>query len=200
MVEPQDVALAQQIAGADSQAENELFRRYAEQIKLMVRARLKGKAPRADQEDIVSEIQEALLLSLRKGGYDPATGKTLGAYIAGIAFNIIGQYFRKKKKASFVEFDARLEAQPDTANDTLSALVESERDAKLRKCLSRLQPQYKEVLLLRIYEQRSIEAIARDLNLERRRVSERIHYAFKLLLKECQKENYFSIFLCFLQI
>ncbi len=51
-----------------------------------------------DQQDIVSEIQQAILISLRKGSYNPDLGKPLEAYIAGIASNIVGQYFRKLAK------------------------------------------------------------------------------------------------------
>jgi len=196
MVEPRDADLAESVANGDSQAETGLFLRFGEQIKLMVQARLKRKMPAEDREDLVSEIQQATLLSLRRGGYDPATGKSLGAYIAGIAIHVVGQYFRKKQKAGIVQSGLRLEAQADSP-DKLSELLDDERHATLRRCLGRLKPQYKEVLLLRIYEQRSIEEIAAQLNLDRRRVSERIHYAFKLLLKECQKEEYFSIFLSF---
>jgi RNA polymerase sigma-70 factor (ECF subfamily) len=191
MVEPQDAALAQRVAGGDSQAETELFLRFGEPIKLMVQARLKRKVPLEDREDLVSEIQQATLLSLRRGGYDPAAGKSLGAYIAGIASNVVGQYFRKKQKAGIVESGLMLEAPADSP-DKLSELLDEERHATLRRCLGRLKPQYKEVLLLRIYEQRSIEEIAAQLNLDRRRVSERIHYAFKLLIKECQRDDYFS--------
>lgn len=191
MVEPQDAALAERVTGGDPRAENELFVRFGEPIKSMVRARLKRKILAEDREDLRSEIQQATLLSLRRGGYDPATAKSLGAYIAGIAGHVVGQYFRRKKKDTLVGAGLMLEAQADSP-DKLSELLDEERHETLRRCLGRLKLQYKEVLLLRIYEQRSIEEIAGHLNLDRRRVSERIHYAFKLLLKECQKEPYFS--------
>jgi len=197
MVEPQDVALAESIANGDSRAETDFFVRFGEPIKSMIRARLKRKAPAEDREDLMSEIQQAALLSLRRGGYDPATAKSLGAYIAGIAGHVVGQYFRRKKKDTLVGAGLLLEAQADPP-DKLSELLDEERHETLRRCLGRLKPQYKEVLLLRIYEQRSIEEITQQLNLDRRRVSERIHYAFKLLLKECQKEPYFSILILFL--
>ena len=58
--------------------------------------------------------------------------------------------------------------------------------------MKRLKQKYREILLLRIYEEKSIEEISEHLKIERRRVSERINYAFKLLLKECKKENYFQ--------
>ncbi len=189
--EPLDAALALKIARGDPQAEIELFSHFGEQIKLMVWARLKRKIAPAEREDIVSEVQQAVLLSLRKGGYDPATGKSVAAYIAGIAGHVVGQYFRRQKKESVIESGAALEHHPDPQN-ILSDLLETERDRILRKCLLRLPPKYKEALRLRVYEQQSIEEISARLGLERRRVSERIHYAFQLLAKECRKENYFQ--------
>lgn len=189
--EPPDAVLAMKIARGDLQAEKELFTNFGEQIKLMVWARLKRKVALAEKEDLVSEVQEAVLLSLRKGGYDPNTGKPLAAYIAGIASHAVGQYFRRQKKESVVESGVSVEHHPDPQN-ILSDLLDAERDRILRKCLQRLPAKYKEVLLLRIYEQYSIEEISQQLGLERRRVSERIHYAFQLLAKECRKENYFQ--------
>ena len=188
----QDILFVEKIANGDTQAENELFYRYAEEIKLMVRTRLKVKVSLDNQEDIVSEILHASLVSLRNKQYDPSLGKGLGAYIAGIAFKIIGQYFRSKDKEKKIQHSLQQESHENHKN-VLNHLIEKERDQKLRSYLSRLKPKYKEILLLRIYENRSIQEIADFLKLDRRRVSERIHYAFKLLIKECKKENYFSI-------
>jgi len=189
MAESQDVSLALRIARGDSEAENDFFLCFGEQIKMMVQARLPRKVPPEDREDLVSELQEAVLLSLRKGRFDPSREKPLGAYIAGIAGNIVGQYFRRKRKEKMGETGLRFEDSP-AAGNIFADLIDAEREAALRKSLSRLKPRYKEVLLLRIYEQQSIEEIAEKLGLERRRVSERIHYAIQLLLKECTKANF----------
>lgn len=59
--------LTRRIAQGDLEAEQDLFLRFIEQIRFIVRIRLKGRASREDQEDLVCEIQEGLLLSLRKG-------------------------------------------------------------------------------------------------------------------------------------
>jgi len=178
------------IAEGDSEAENYLFSRFKERIQFLVRVRSRGNIPRQDLEDIVSEIQHAILLSLRKCGFDPERGKPLEAYIAGIASNIVGQYFRKlKKEKANVDIDLHHIENP---GNILSSIIDEERKKKLISYLQRLKQKYKEILVLRIYENKSIEEIAKQLNLDRRRVSERINYAFKLLLKECRKENYFQ--------
>jgi len=192
MSNKQDTILVEKIVDGDTRAENEFFNRYVEEIKLMVRTRLKVKVSLNDQEDIVSEILHASLVSLRYKQYDPSSGKGLGAYIAGIAYKIIGQYFRRKDKEKKIQNGLQQES-PDDQKNALNHLIDKERDQKLRICLSRLKPKYKEILWLRIYENRSIQEIADFLKLDRKRVSERIHYAFTLLMKECKKENYFSI-------
>ena len=179
------------IAHGDSEAENYLFSSFKERIQLMFRVRSRGNIPKQDQQDIISEIQHAILLNLRKGGFDPERGKPLEAYIAGIAGNIVGQYFRKLKKEK-INVDIDLQHHIENPGNILSDLIDEERREKLRNYLQRLKQEYKEVLVLRVYENKSIDEIAKQLNLDRRRVSERINYAFKLLLKECKKDNYFQ--------
>ena len=187
----EDKTLAARIAEGNSQAENELFLRLRERIQFLVRVRLKGKVPWEDQEDLVSEIQEAVLLRLRKGGYDPEQGKSLEAYTAGIVVNIVGQYFRKLKKEKIVVSDELIDSSSNQENILTDMIVE-EHHKKIRECLRRLKPKYREVLLLRIYEMKSIEEIAQKLRLKHRRVSERIHYAFKLMVQECKRDDYFE--------
>ena len=158
---------------------------------MLVRVRSRGNIPNQDQQDIISEIQQAILLSLRKGGFNPEREKPLEAYIAGIAGNIIGQYFRKlKREKTTVDID--LQHHFENPGNILSDLIDNERRDRLRACLYRIKPKYMEVLILRFYENKTIDEIAKQLNVERRRVSERISYAFKLLLNECKKDNYFQ--------
>ena len=179
------------ITAGDSEAENYFFSHFRERIQFLVRVRSRGNIPAQDQEDIVSEIQQAILINLRKGGFDTERGKPLEAYIAGISSNIVAQYFRNlKREKNNVDID--LQHHIENPGNILSDLINEERREKLRNYLQRLKQKYKEVLVLRIYENKSIDEIAKQLNLDRRRVSERINYAFKLLLKECKKDNYFQ--------
>jgi RNA polymerase sigma factor (sigma-70 family) len=183
-----ETTLALRIANGDRQAENELFQRYDEQIRFMVQIRLRWKIPSADIDDLIGEIRAAALLSLRKGGYDPEKGNSVGAYLAGITARVISQYFRKQSKIQGVKSDLRAMELSNSGN-ALRDIIADERDQRIRKCLSRLNSKYKEVLLLRFYEEQTIEEIARTLNLERRRVSERIHYALKKLIDEWKRTN-----------
>lgn len=186
-----DETLARRISEGDSEAENYLFKHLNERIRFLVRVRLRGRVIPEDQQDIISEIYKATLISLRKGKYDPQRGKPLEAYIAGIAGNIVGQYFRKEKKEALKK-DIDQHQDIEYAGNILSELIENERRDRLKACLNKIKPKYLEVLILRFYENKTIDEIAQQLKLERRRISERINYAFKLLLKECKKDKYFQ--------
>ena len=185
--------IAAQIAEGNTEAENYLFSRLRDKIQFLVRIRLKKKIPVHEQEDIISEIQKAVLISLRKGDYNPSLGKPLEAYIAGIAGNIVAQDFRKMKKEKGISNIDLLKNIP-AGDSNLSNLINQEKNEKLKMYLSKLKPKYREVLLLRIYEDQSIEEISQKLKIEKRRVSERINYAFKLFLKECKRDKYFQYF------
>jgi RNA polymerase sigma-70 factor (ECF subfamily) len=184
-------SLIDQIVSGDTDAENLLFLHFKERIEFLVRARLRNKVSFDDQQDILSEARQAILLSLRKGGFDPSKGKPLEAYIAGIVSNIVAMYFRnltKEKPTADIDSYNSIESPDNPLNEILDA----EKKEKLRYALSYLDIKYQEVLLLRIYDELSIEEISQKIGIEKRRVSERINYALKLILKELKKQNYFQ--------
>lgn len=183
-----ETTLALRIANGDRQAEKELFQRYDEQIRFMVLSRLRRKISSADLEDLIGDIRAAALLILRKGGYDPDKGSSLGAYLVGIVARVVAQHFRKQSKSQAAESDLQA-IEPANPGTVLDDMMTTERDQRIRRCLSRLDLKYREVLLLRFYENLSIQDIATTLNLERRRVSERIHYALKKLVDEYKRTN-----------
>jgi len=181
----------EKIVSGDIDAENRLFLHFKERIEFLVRVRLRGKVSADDQQDILSETKHAILLSLRKGGFDPAKGKPLEAYIAGIVSNIVAMYFRnlsKEKPTADIDSYHSIES----LDNPLKEIIDAEKKEKLRWALSQLDYKYQEVLLLRVYDELSIEEIANKIGIEKRRVSERINYALKLILKELKKQNYFQ--------
>jgi RNA polymerase sigma-70 factor (ECF subfamily) len=184
-------SLIEKIVSGDIDAENRLFLHFKERIEFLVRVRLRGKVSADDQQDILSETKHAILLSLRKGGFDPAKGKPLEAYIAGIVSNIVAMYFRnlsKEKPTADIDSYHSIES----LDNPLKEIIDAEKKEKLRWALSQLDHKYQEVLLLRVYDELSIEEIANKIGIEKRRVSERINYALKLILKELKKQNYFQ--------
>jgi len=184
-------SLIEKIVSGDADAENHLFLHFKERIEFLVRIRLRGKVSSDDQKDILSEVKQAILLSLRKGGFDPAKGKPLEAYIAGIVSNVVAMYFRNLSKVKpTADIDSYHSIQ--SPDNPLKEIIDSEKKEKLKAALHKLDDKYREILLLRIYDELSIEEISNLVGIEKRRVSERINYALKLLLKELKKQNYFQ--------
>lgn len=184
-------SLIDQIVAGDSDAENRLFLHFKERIEFLVRVRLRNQVSSDDQQDILSEAKKAILLSLRKGGFDPAKEKPLEAYIAGIVSNVVAMYFRNLTKTKPTE-DIDKHHKIESFSNPLSEIIDNEKKEKIKSALASLDEKYKEVLLLRIYEDQSIDEISENIGIEKRRVSERINYALKLLLKELKKQNYFQ--------
>lgn len=187
----EDNLLAERIVNGDSEAENILFLRFRERIELLVSVRLRRKVHPDEQKDILSEIYQAVLLSLRKGYFNSDTEKPLEAYIAGITSNVVGQYFRRQKREPEIR-NIDYYQKIENHGNILSDLIDEEKRMRIKACLKRIKPKYLEIIVLRFYENKSIEEIAEHLNLEKRRVSERINYALKLLLKEINTDNYFQ--------
>ncbi len=184
-------SLTDKIVLGDTDAEYRLFLHFKERIEFLVRVRLRNRVSSDDQADIISEARQAILLSLRKGGFDPTKEKPLEAYIAGIVSNVVAMYFRnlsKEKPTADIDSYHSLESP----ENPLKEIIDSEKKEKLKAALSKLDDKYQEVLLLRIYDELSIEEIANKIGIEKRRVSERINYALKLILKELKKQNYFQ--------
>ncbi|MEP0861674.1 MAG: sigma-70 family RNA polymerase sigma factor [Ignavibacterium sp.] len=184
-------SLTDKIIAGDSEAENHLFLLFKERIEFLVRARLRGKVSSDDQKDVISEARQAILLSLRKGGFDPSKGKPLEAYIAGIVSNVVAMHFRNLSKKNPAEDLDKYHSLKEF-NNPLSEILDNEKKKKLNEALNRLDEKYRNVLLMRVYDELSIEEISNHLGIEKRRVSERINYAFKLLLKELKKQKYFQ--------
>lgn len=184
-------SLIERIVAGDSEAENHIFALFRERIEFLVRARLRGKISGDEQKDVVSEAKKAILLSLRKGGFDPSKGKPLEAYIAGIVSNVVAMHFRNLKKENPTDDIDRYRSLKDISNP-LSEILDSEKREKLTKALNKIGDKYRDVLIMRIYDELSIEEISNQVGIEKRRVSERINYALKLLLKELKRQKYFQ--------
>ena len=190
MIEKQDMALVRGIQSGDEQAERELFFRFRVRIIRQVRASL--GADDQNWEDVVSESQMGVLISLRAGKYDQDKGTPLGSYIYGITMNKIRDHFTSEKKQLQLKTNPQLQSQVNIGKEF--DLERQETQKILRNYIAKLKLKYKEVLYLRYFEELSIDEISERIKLPPRRVSERINYAIKLLQKKCEKEIYFSIF------
>lgn len=179
-----EIEWVEQIKGGDKSAEEAVFRRFQDEIRTMVRVRMHRESDE-NQADTLAKINEGILLSLRKGSFDPDKGKSLGAFIAGVVYNTIAMYFRKKKQERkyFDPGSPDDHPEPAIAAKPLKLMISREQQFRVKACLAQLNTSYATALTLRFHQDLSIGDIADMLDMERRRVSERINYALKLLLK-----------------
>ena len=82
-------ALVARIGDGDEEAEERLVQAFAARVRMMVRARMRG---RGDEADLIQEILMAAIAALRRRQLRDAD--KLGAFIAGIARNIVNNQVR----------------------------------------------------------------------------------------------------------
>ena len=198
MKDADQLHLAQRIQAGDAAAEIELFERYQAPILLKICRHL--KADRENVKDIASEVYLAILQGLRKADFQPEKWESLEAYIWGVTNNKIRDWFKQANR------DHRFfEHQPPAENIAIAAeefLAETgELRRHLHACLQTLDSRYKTVLELRYFRELTIPEISAELGIPPRRVSERIHYALKLLRKahrpQLKKMSIFLLVLLF---
>lgn len=174
---------AQRIQDGDSAAEQELFRRYKDAIFWKICRRLKTDPENI--KDVAGEVYLALVEGLRKPSFQPEEWESLEAYIWGVANNKIRDWFKNEKRKNQIFAGDPPEEIAAFADEYL--LEAEELENLLRTCLETLEPKFKEVLDLRYFNELSVQEISARLGIPTRRVSERIHYALKLLRKAYQK-------------
>lgn len=168
--------LLQKISAGDTAAEQELLSRYEvlQKIDMMVHVRL--NAPPEDKKDLVNTILLDVLISLRSGKYHPDKGD-FPAYLWGITRNKIRDYWEKNSKQ--IPQVGGLEEEIIDGSRPAHELQELKNE--FRAIFKTLEWKYRQILLLRYYEDLSTEEIGDQLGLARDQVYNRLHYALKLL-------------------
>jgi RNA polymerase sigma-70 factor (ECF subfamily) len=159
----------------DREAFAELIDRYQRPLRYFV-THLVGSPDRAEEF-----CQETWLTVLRKIHTLRDAG-TFTTWLYRIARNKVYQELRRRKQ--LVELDADLPA-PDNTGEAIDF---GDDVAKLHRCLDRLTPVPKEVLLLKFLEDMSYEQIADVLECNVGTVRSRIFHA-KLALKKAMEES-----------
>ena len=153
----------------DRQALAELIDRYQRPLRYFI-ARLVGNS------DLADELSQETWLAVLGKMHTLRNAATFRVWLYRIARNKVYQELRRRKVT--IELDEALEA----ADDTVDEIGSSEDAAKLHRCLEKLKPLHKEVLLLRFLEEMSYEQIADVLDCNIGTVRSRIFHA-KLALK-----------------
>jgi RNA polymerase sigma-70 factor (ECF subfamily) len=160
----------------DREAFAELIDRYQRPLRYFI-AHLVGTP------DLADELAQETWLTVLSKIHTLRSAATFNVWLYRIARNKVYQELRRKKVT--IELDEGIEA-PD---DTVDEIGSFEDAAQLHRCLEKLKPLYKEVLLLRFLEEMSYEQMADVLDCNIGTVRSRIFNA-KLALKkemeECQ--------------
>jgi RNA polymerase sigma-70 factor (ECF subfamily) len=178
--------LVQRIQSGDSSAENDLFQKYKDPILWKIHRSITTDIE--DIKDLTSEVYLALVQGLRSQNFQPEKWKSLEAYIWGLTNNKIRNWLKKEKRENKI-FSSDPPSEEIAVASEGFLLENEEMGALLKTCLKALEPRYKEALELRYFKELSVEEIGAQLGLPRRRVSERIHYALKLLRKTFRKKT-----------
>lgn len=138
-----DEQLMLDVRGGSRDAFEELFERHRDTIWRFLRRRVRDAA-RA--EELVQDVFVAILQGAAR--YEPRSA--FRSYLFGIAYNILQADRRKSDQAATVPFSAD---PPAETPDPDAALW-------VRRALAALEPDQREIVMLREYEQLSYQEIA----------------------------------------
>jgi RNA polymerase sigma-70 factor (ECF subfamily) len=157
--------------------DDSLVAQYRQVISFRVRKALGWNLP--DWEDVVNEILTQVLQKVRSGEFRGES--SLGTFIYTITSRRIIDFIRQKSKV------LRNGPEPAPLPDPQTSIEQKERADQLAGLIQGLKPKYRDVLELFYFRELSREEVAQRLGITPAKVSERLHYAHKLLKKKIKK-------------
>ena len=163
----------------DIHAFNKLYERYFGKIFAFCLNRLGN---RELAEDVTSQT---FLITLEKiHDIDTAKGYRLSAWLYKVANNKIVDIFRKHGRGKFLNLT---EYEGEDTPELSKSVEISEMQKKIALVLSRLKPQFQEVLTLKFYSELENEEIANVMNINKGNVAVTLHRAIKAFKDEYEK-------------
>jgi len=156
----------------------EITSKYRPIVSFKVKKSIGSYTP--EWEDIVNEIMLNTVEKIKSGEFKGES--SVGTFIYTITRRRIVDYIRRKKKKA-----PKYIPESDPFPDPHEQIENKERSEMLAKKLEQLKPKYKKILYLYYYKDLSRKEVAEKLNISPRKVSERVHYAQKLLKKLIKK-------------
>jgi RNA polymerase sigma-70 factor, ECF subfamily len=170
-VDEADAALIQRIARTDRNAMHILFSRHHLAVYRFVLQRLQDKAL---AEDITGEV----FLDVWRRASRFEGGSEVLTWILAIA-----------RHKTFSARSGRAAAAGENAGDPGDPLQVQDRSTVLRKCMTRLPAEHREVIDLVYYQEQSMESVATILGIPRNAAKTRVFYARKRLADELKKSG-----------
>jgi RNA polymerase sigma-70 factor, ECF subfamily len=167
-----DEALIGRIAGGDKVAMQVLFARHHVRVYRFV-LRLVRDQTRA--EDLISEV---FLDVWRQAGKFEARSAVSTWLLAIARYKALSALRRRPDEVLDEEAAAAIE---DPADDPEVALEKKDKGEILRKCLTALSPEHREIIDLVYYHEKSVEEVAEIVGIPENTVKTRMFYARKRL-------------------
>ena len=98
--------------------------------------------------------------------------------------------FAARSNSRCVQFDHDITDDWDSADDPDAPLQARDRSIVLRKCMTRLSAEHREVIDLVYYQEQSMESVATILGIPRNTAKTRVFYARKRLADELTKSGF----------
>lgn len=149
---------------------------YRNIVSFRVRKALGSQTP--DWEDVVNEIMAQVLEKVRRREFRGES--SIGTFIYIVTSRRIVDHIRDKNKVLRHAPDLVRDPDPD------ESLEQKERAELLAKLIKELKPKYRDVLHLYYYKDMSRDEVGRQLGITANQVSERLHYAQKLLRRKLE--------------
>ena len=165
-MEPPTTDLLRDAVAGESNAVDALYRRCAPRLLTYIRLRM-GRSLRArvESRDI---LQSTLLKSFQRfGDFRGGDGRSLMAWLARIAEReVADRVDYEKRQRRDAARETPLDATPDLSarvTSVLSRVIRDERAEQLEAAMDTLSDAYREIILLRKFEELSFPEIARRL-------------------------------------
>ncbi len=143
-------------------------------------------------DDALDVAQDAMVRFFRSLGRFDAS-RPVRPWLLRIVRNLVrdrARRLRVRKTESLEPADDALRFEPrDTAPDPEAQASRRELQALVWQCLQRIHPRYREVLVLRDYQDLSYAEIAKTLKIPRGTVMSRLHRARRLLQEEVRRQR-----------
>ena len=165
--------LVDRIREGDEQAETRLVELFSRPIRVMARVRA-GR--RLEEEDVTQDVLVAAIRAIRSG--QPRDVARLGAFVAGIARNVINNRLRTVRGVALEPLTGHEEA---VVADLREDVARRERAAMIRKALADLSADDRRILVLTMVEGLRSSQIAEQMGVSEEVVRARKSRALKRL-------------------
>ena len=175
-----DRRLVELVLEGDGTAFEYLFNRYRDAIRRLLVQRL---GPASDVDDLLQETFIKVYINLHR--YSPAY--TFGQWVYTIARNTFIDFVRRRQED--LPIDERFRAPASLAPTPEESVINLQQRSQIESYLDRLAPRYRQLIVLRFFDELSYEEIAAKLTVPLGTVKTQILRAREQMCRLIQNEE-----------